>query len=245
RDEGFDEQSNHPGVAAREHLNPRRHAVVDRGNYLGPFIVEECGWRIGAQAKSAARFPRDQQANRFATDAVGAYEVVLESHTVKLPRDGVAQIVVNQRRPNRLLTVQRQHFAARGLRERSSFELLAPRVGDPDSGFVPVPRAEEEASRGLAVDRPMTVCASRQGNFRRGTLPFLIGLERVPVQAHGVIDAFQKAVRIGWLKMNRRLRSEEAMAINDEFISFGDPAKDSRIVENKAVARRTGLLGEE
>ena len=45
--------------------------------------------------------------------------------------------------------------------------------------------------------------------------------------------------------MNRRLRSEEAMAINDEFISFGDPAKDSRIVENKAVARRTGLLGEE
>jgi hypothetical protein len=38
---------------------------------------------------------------------------------------------------------------------------------------------------------------------------------------------------------------KEAMAINDEFISFGDPTKDSRIVENEAVACRTGLLGEE
>src|SRR5437016_13801690 len=91
----------------------------------------------------------------------------------------------------------------------------------------------------------MTVGASRQGNFRPGTLPFLIGLERVPVQAHGVIDAFEKAVRIGRLKMNRRLRSKEAMAINDELISFGDPAKDSRVVENEAVARRTGLRSEE
>ena len=43
RDEGFDEQSNHAGVAAREHLNPCRHAVVDRRNDLGPFVVEECG----------------------------------------------------------------------------------------------------------------------------------------------------------------------------------------------------------
>src|SRR2546429_89908 len=160
--------------------------------------------------------------------------------------DGIRDVAVTGVQTCALpISVQRQHFAAGGLREGSSFEFLAPRVSDPDSGLVPVLRAEKEASRGLAVDRPMTVGASRQGNFRPGTLPFLIGLERVPVQAHGVIDAFEKAVRIGRLKMNRRLRSKEAMAINDELISFGDPAKDSRVVENEAVARRTGLSGEE
>src|SRR2546422_7953556 len=60
--------------------------------------------------------------------------------------DRVAWIVVDQRRYNRLLAIQPQHFFAGGLGKWRSFQFLAPRIGDPDSGLMAVLRTEEERS---------------------------------------------------------------------------------------------------